>query len=495
LNPHKFSVAVIALGLVCTALVGGCVNREAQKAAVQTGKILSDPDTTVETVDATSRDLADTVEITGQLVTGTDTQVGAKNSGRLLQVFVDDGSKVNAGDIIAVQDTNSLQAQLAQAFAQVQAAQAQLAQQQTSARLNPARSSAAVSLAQASLGQAKASLEKARQGARPQERAQADANLASAKSNLDTQQKELARLKTLAKEGAIAANRVDAQQNLVASAQAAYDSSKQTVSLLKEGTRREDIRAFEEGVHQAEESVRSARANQALDVLSKDLVAAARASVASAAANVRLIQQQIQDATIRAPYAGTISGKPAQTGTVLGPGGVVAQLVGNSNSYFEGQVPEQVVETVKVGSQVQVTIDAIKKTITGTVTSLNPLGTSFGRSFSVRIVLAGLPADAKPGMFARGVITLRTIPDAILIPVTAVVTRNEKRVVFVVEDGKAKSIPVTQGLRDAGNVQVTGIAVGQKVVVRGQESLDDGSKVKVDDGKAADAATEGEKKP
>jgi len=142
-----------------------------------------------------------------------------------------------------------------------------------------------------------------------------------------------------------------------------------------------------------------------------------------------------------------------------------------------------------------VTIDAIKKTITGTVTSLNPLGTSFGRSFSVRIVLAGLPADAKPGMFARGVITLRTIPDAILIPVTAVVTRNEKRVVFVVEDGKAKSIPVTQGLRDAGNVQVTGIAVGQKVVVRGQESLDDGSKVKVDDGKAADAATEGEKKP
>jgi hypothetical protein len=54
---------------------------------------------------------------------------------------------------------------------------------------------------------------------------------------------------------------------------------------------------------------------------------------------------------------------------------------------------------------------------------------------------------------------------------------------------------VTQGLRDAGSVQVTGITVGQKVVVRGQESLDDGSKVKVDDGKTAAEAPAGEKKP
>jgi hypothetical protein len=88
-------------------------------------------------------------------------------------------------------------------------------------------------------------------------------------------------------------------------------------------------------------------------------------------------------------------------------------------------------------------------------------------------------------MFGTGVITLRTVPSAIVAPVTAVVNRDEKQVVFTVEGGKAKAQPVVTGLKVGNVVQITGVAPGTKIVVRGMEGLDDGSAVKEDSGAAA----------
>jgi hypothetical protein len=68
------------------------------------------------------------------------------------------------------------------------------------------------------------------------------------------------------------------------------------------------------------------------------------------------------------------------------------------------------------------------------------------------------------------------------------VKRNGKQVVFTVDSGVAKSNEVKLGIELAGFVQVTGITPGTKIVVKGQESLDDGSKVKEGKDKAAEGS-------
>jgi len=485
----QIPICLLALAFASVSMMGaGCVDRGAQETAKKTGEIVSDPSTTVQLAAVETRPMRETVEITGQVTSGDESQIGAKNSGRLLSVNIQDGSQVSAGQVLAVQDTAQLQAQLQQALAQVSAAQANLASSLKTLSVNPQRTSAAVAQAQAQVRQARAAYQKAVNGSRQQEKLQAQANVETTKQNLATQQKELDRVSKLVAEGAIAQNRLDQQQNAVASAKGAYDSAVQTLSLLNEGSRKEDVDAARANVQQAEQALKTAQANKELDGTFQDQVNAYRAQVASAQANVRVIQQQIDDSTIRAPFSGTVSGRPAQTGTVLGPGATLAKLVSGDGYYFEGQVPEQLVGKLTPGSVVQITIDAIKYSSAGTVVSVNPLGSSISRQFSTRITLSNPPAGLKPGMFGRGEVVLQNVPNATVVPVSAVVKRNGKQVVFTVEGAVAKSNEVKLGIEFGGFVQVTGVNPGQKIVIKGQEGLDDGSKVKEEAPKASAGA-------
>ncbi|MDX2064542.1 MAG: efflux RND transporter periplasmic adaptor subunit [Fimbriimonadaceae bacterium] len=477
---------------MAAVFVGGCVDRAAQEDAKATAVIVSDPLISVALASAQTRTLAERIEVTGSLATGDTTRVGAKNNGRLLQVFVTEGSTVSAGQTLAVQDTSLLRPQLDQAIANVSATESQLAQTLKNAQLTPNRSKAQVQQAEAALRQARANLQKGMNGARPQERAQAEAQLASAKTNLDVQRLELTRVEKLVSEGAVAASRLDQQRNAVASAEANYRNAAQAVSLINEGTRREDIASLREAVRAAESALSQAKASQELDVLLLDQVRSARAQVESARATVRLIREQIDDATIKAPFAGTVVGKPVQPGTVLAPGTPVCEIVGDAKPYFEANVPEQALGKLVIGQGAMVTVSALNRTLPGRIASLNPIGTEFGRQFSVRINLGGDTSGIKAGMFARGVITLAEVPNAVIVPSAAIVERQGKTYLFTVVNDAAKMQPITRGLRDGSMQQVNGIAPGTRVVVRGQEGLDEGTKVKVESAAKTDAKSGGE---
>lgn len=475
----------IVVAVATAGFASGCVDRGRQEDAKKTAEIVTDPAVTVSVQPIQTRRVAETAEITGSIATGEDSAIGAKNSGRLVSVFVKDGSVVAAGQVIAVQDTSLLQTQLQQANAGVRTALSQLQQATSNANLSPQRSAAAVRQAQSSLRAARVNLQKLENLARPQERRQAEAQVASARSNLDTQQKELARVAKLVAEGALAQNRLDQQQNAVNQAQSAYDSAVQALSLLNEGARAEDLAAAREQVRQAQEAVNTAIANQRLDVTLQDQVRSAQSQVDSARANVRLIQQQIEDATIRAPFAGTISGSPAQPGTVLGPGATVARLVSSGRPFFQGQMPEQLVGQVTLGTPVRVRVDALNLNLAGRLVALNPLGSESARQFSARIELDSLPGTVKPGMFARGQVDLRVVENALVVPASAVVTRDGKPVVFTVSGDSAKLQPVRTGIRDGEWQEVSGLPSGVRIVVSGQESLDEGTKVTVEEKSAA----------
>lgn len=484
--------------------LSGCVDRAAQKQAKTTEAIVTSPVKAVTVSYPTVEPMYDTREITGQITTAEDSNVGPKNAGKIVSVFVNDGDPVTAGQVIATQDTSVLLQQqreaisaLSEAQSQVASADAALNQAIQNEIFGPQKSSAAVRQANAAVRSAQADLRKMLAGARPQERLQAEAALNSAKSNMITQEKELARVKTLVDQGALAGTKLDAQQATYDAAKATYDNAYQAVQLQQVGNRPEDIEASREALREAQENLRTALATQKLDSLYKDQVDAARAGLANAKAQVEnakaqvaIANQALADAEIRAPFTGRVSGKPVQPGTVLSPGGTVARIIGREGIYFDGQVPSDVIDQLKVGDAVKVGVDAFPgKVFQGRIVAVNPLGSTFGRQFSVRTQFEGDTSQLKPGMFARGTVVLKSIPRATVLPMDVVVTKNGQPVVFTVESGRAHQLPVTLGLTHADRVQVLGLSDKTQVVVQGQSSLVEGSQVKVESSVAAAKAS------
>jgi HlyD family secretion protein len=483
---------IVALALVMT----GCVDRGAQEQAKVTEKIVSDPTISVTAQPVAYQTLKETLQITGQVATSSDSQVGAKLSGKIVAVYVKDGDPVSAGQTIALQDTTSLSAQLNQALASVQtaasayrSANAQLAQAIQTARVQPTRSASAVRQAEAQLRSAKASLAKSLAGARDEERSQAEWAVRQTKSALDKAQKDLDRYTKLYAEGAIALAQLDQYKLAYDTAVANYNGALQRQLGLS--SRSEDVDVAREAVRSAEEAIRSAKAQQALDLNLNEQVQAARAQVGSARAQMQSAQAQVAiarealgDATIKSPFSGKVSGNPVQPGTVVGPGSPVARIVGTDGGYYEGEVSETDIDKVGLGSPVTITVDALSGVkFAGIVKAVSPAGETVGRLFKVRVAFSGDTSTLKPGMYAKGEIVLRTVPNAATVPALSIVKRDGKDVVFVVDGDKAKSVAVTTGLQTDGVIQVQGLTSGQRVVTAGQNSLDDGAKIKLEEAK------------
>jgi RND family efflux transporter MFP subunit len=492
------------------ALLGaaGCVDRPKQEQAKRTAEIVTDAVPVVAVQTARNETVTEELEITGDIVTGEDSVIGAKQPGKIVAVYVNEGDTVGAGQLIATLDTSQLMSQLRQAQAQVGQAQAgmsqalsALAQARRNANVGPTRTSSAVRSAEAQVRSAKAQLQKALNGARPEERRQAEANVAAAKSNLSTHEKELERIRILVNEGAIAGNRLDQQANLVASARTQYENAVEALNLIKAGARDEDISSAREAVSQAQEALQAAKSQKALDPLLRDQVRGAEASVQAstsqleaARAQVALVQQNIADMQIRAPFAGKIYGKPAQAGSIVGAGATVARLIGGGGIYFNGQVPATVVDQIRPGMPVEVSIDGLPgKTFIGSVENVSPQGENVGRLFLVRVQLGGANLGVKPGMFARGLVQIRRIQNATVVPVDAIVGRGKDKFVYYLEGDKAREAKVTTGIQKGIWVQVTGVPMDSKIVVDGQQNLRDGVKVRVDAPKAAAAELSKEK--
>lgn len=475
---------------LAAVLLTGCVDRTKQAQAKVTEALVLDKAVHVALAPARTKSLTETLDVTGNLTTADDTQIGAKQAGRITAVYVKDGDAVSAGQVIAEEDATQLREQLRTALGQLAGAKAMLAEAESNKAYGPARSLAAVRQAQAAVRAAQATLAKEVAGARPEERAQTKANLSAAKDNLDIAKRDLDRKRALVDQGALARTSLDQAENTYTSAMQSYTNALQAELETERGNRVEDIDVAKEAVRQAQEQLTNARATQKLDVTLDQAVESARAQVESAQAQVDLAKSNLADATIRAPFGGRISGIPLQAGTVVSSGTAIAHLVSSSGAYFEGQVPENMVRYAKPGTAVAVRIDSAGSgAYPGVVAAVNPVGNQIGRFFNVRITLLGNLAGLKTNMFARGSLPIHTAHDATVVPTDAVIVQDQTAYVFTVHDKKAKRVPVVRGIQVGEEQQISGLPAGELVVVRGQTSLSDGTPVVVDSGdaKAADA--------
>lgn len=485
---------LITAGGILTLGATGCVDRQAQKESKATESVVNNPIKSVSVQSARIDSISDEVEITGDVTASDDTTIGSKTNNRVVSVFVKDGDVVSKGQLLATLDDSGAQAQLKQAVAQVSTALAsmataksQLDQANRNLVVGPHKSTVQVLSARAAVQGSQRALDKLIAGARPEERRQAQANLDSAKSNLQLQSKQLERTKKLVAEGALSGQSLDQQQSSYDQAAAQVKSAQEAVNINTNGSRQEDIDSARAELKQSLEALHNAEDQKKLDPLLKDQVDAAnaqiessRAQLSSARAQIQIANQAIADTKIYAPFNGHVSGRPIQVGTVAGASTAIVRIVGGDGVYFNGQIPSENIDKVHVGQAVKIHVDGQPdKTLSGQIVGVNPLADSVGRLFSVRVQISGGTEGIRPGMFARGTVTVRTISGAVVVPTVAIVSRGTSRSVFVVEGTKAKEVKITIGLSKGDTTQVIGLPADAKVVTAGQDTLVDGTQVTV----------------
>ena len=149
---------------------------------------------------------------------------------------------------------------------------------------------------------------------------------------------------------------------------------------------------------------------------------------------------------IKAPFNGIVMEKSVEKGEWVKTGGTVAVIADDSEVDVIVDVPAEMLQYLKAGREIEITVGDLK--LIGKFVSFVPKGDVATRTFSVKIRLKN-QEDLVEGMEARALLPTASRQESLLVPRDALVVKFGKNAVFVVEEGKAKMVPVAvQGYSD-----------------------------------------------
>jgi RND family efflux transporter MFP subunit len=188
--------------------------------------------------------------------------------------------------------------------------------------------------------------------------------------------------------------------------------------------------------------------------------------------------------TLKAPFSGVISTKLTELGEWVNPGQPVLELVAIDDVRLDFPVAEDYLEDIQVGAPLTFGVNSDPSTTyAGTVATVVPVTDPGARTFLLR-VLANNPGQRLiPGMSVRASLKLATGRRALVVPRDGVVRYPDGRVVVWTVEAGADGLTVRENVVRAGLtfdslVEVLeGLAAGAKIVVRGNEALQNGQRV------------------
>jgi HlyD family secretion protein len=233
-------------------------------------------------------------------------------------------------------------------------------------------------------------------------------------------------------------------------------------------------------------------------------VDAAKAEARAAGAQAQALQSQVNalqtslgNLTLRAPISGTVINRPPQVGEYVGPQppGVTVDMGGIRIADFttmlvETDIPEGRLGQVKVGGPAEIVLDAYPdRRYRGKVREVTPQVDRAKATVVVKVAFADDPKGALPDMSARVSFLAKELdqeamkaPPKTIVPGTALIDRAGSKVVFVVEDGKARMRAVTLGPAfGTGFELASGPNPGTQIVNNPPATLADGQSVKLVD--------------
>ncbi|MCB1009087.1 MAG: efflux RND transporter periplasmic adaptor subunit, partial [Acidobacteria bacterium] len=197
-----------------------------------------------------------------------------------------------------------------------------------------------------------------------------------------------------------------------------------------------------------------------------------------AEARVASARLQLEKARVRAPWGGRIAERYVEPGAFVSPGTPLFVLVDATRIKVRAPAPATDVPFFKVGSEVEIRVDAYPgESFRARIERLGAELDPRTRTLAVEAEIANPGDRLKPGMLARLEVARRELPNALLVPLSAIVDLGGTKAVWAVEDHRAVRREVVLGPVIGEQVVVEGLAGGARVIVEGQHAVGEGQKV------------------
>jgi multidrug efflux pump subunit AcrA (membrane-fusion protein) len=342
--------------------------------------------------------------------------------------YVQRGSRVKAGQLLAVLENSDLAAQALDNRGQFTAAQATY-EMQTKAQV-------------------------------PEDYAKAELDVAQATAQLHLQTEIVASRKKLFDQGAIAGRDYDTSVAALAQSQAAYDVAKNHLTSLKKVSQSASLQAAE-------------------------------GQLSSSKGKYQAAEAQVSYSQIHSPIAGVVTDRPLFAGETASSGSPIITVMDTSSLLAKVHLSQTVAQRLSLGDEASVTVPGLDEPVPAKVSLISPALDPGSTTVEVWLRVDNTAGHYKAGTPVRTSIVGRTIPKAIKVPLSAVLTAQDgsKSVMVIKADGTAHKQDVQLGITDGEDVQITkGLTGSETVITTGGYGLDEGTKVKV--GKAADEGAE-----
>lgn len=396
--------------------------------------------------------------------------------GRITQVFIQEGNRVQQGQVILSLESDNVQAQLSQAKAGLEQAQARLAELKAGTRQEE------VAQARAQLTQAQARFRDAQSGSQPEEIAQAEAQIQSAKSDVELAQSRAKRYAQLRKEGAVSQDVLEGYVKEQQSAEATLVVAQKRLDQVRK-SRNSSINELAGALEQQKQNLR-----QQENGSRPEEIAQARSQVSQAAAQVQAAQVQVQYTKVLAPFTGIVGDIPTKVGDYVEKADQLTTLTRDDSLELNISIPLGEAKKLRLGLPVQMLNAQGQPTARGKVSFISPDVSSDTQTVLVKANFG----NSRSQLINRQSVQTKVIWNerpGILIPVTAISRLGGETFVFVAQAPTEKSKPgapnlvaqqkpVKLGVIEGNNYQVIqGLKAGDKIVVSGILNLTNGAPI------------------
>jgi HlyD family secretion protein len=298
------------------------------------------------------------------------------------------------------------------------------------------------------------------------------ARLREARANL-----EAARAAHTAAQAQAAKHDIEAEAPDVAFAKSAFDRAR---SLNEQKLVSQEALDQAKGTYDQALNRQRAAASQAL--IGRAKVNEARAQVAQAEAAVERAEEELANATIKAPIRGTVLTRDVEVGSPvssilnLGANASLVMTIGDIQQVFvRGKVDEADIGLVKLGMPARIVTESFKdKVFHGQVTQISPIGVEKDNvtTFEVEVSIDNPGQELKANMTANAEIVLEEHADALIVPEAAITYDAEKQASVEIADPASdtgrRKVPVKLGIGNGTKTEVLeGLKQGDKVVLPG----------------------------
>lgn len=424
-----------------------------------------------ETLEITN--IQDASLLMGTLEAQKGSQIDSEIDGRVEEISVREGQRVQQGQLLFRIDNDELQTQLLEAQANLAAEKAQLAELEAGSRRED------VAEAEAQLRQAQSRLADARGGASPEEIAQAQARLESAKAAEELANERVRRFANLRNQGVIALDTYDEQLKEQRQAIAEVEVAQRRLQQLQQA-RSSDLERLTAEVEEQKQNLNRLRSGER-----PETIAQARARVGQALANVKTLETRLAKSKVTAPFTGVVGYIPVKVGDYVQADEELTNLTENQQLDLNLAVPLAQAPRLQKGLTVQI-LDAQEKAIaTGQISFVSPDVDNNGQS-----VLARATFDNQgQALLNRQLVQARIIWDqsqGLVVPTVAVSRIGGETFVYVVQESKneetgepqliAQQKSVALGSMQGSNYQVlSGLEPGERVIIAGLLRVQDGA--------------------